>query len=354
MPKIIFDCERMKHADNGLYHYCLNLGKHLQQTNDRLDEELFFYMPPSRKALFNNTNIILQQAWQKFWMPRLKGFDIWHGTYQSSLYIPKLDQKIKVVLTIHDLNFLYEENRPQWKKERNLQHVQKMINRADALVFISEFTQEDVRLHCKIGNKPQYLIHNGSNFLDTPVLHKASYKPKKPFLFSIGVIKPKKNFHTLVPLIKNKELELIIAGKNDDPHYHDYIKENAYKWGVQDDVHLLGSVTENEKAWYYKNCQAFAFPSISEGFGSPVVEAMSLGKPLFLSNRTALPEIGGDVSFYFQNFNAEHMQAIFTDGMKKYNSNGLRKKIIERGTEFCWKKAAQQYWAVYRSLYLIK
>ncbi len=75
------------------------------------------------------------------------------------------DRKIKVVLTIHDLNFLYEEKRPQWKKERNLRYVQKMINCADALVFISQFTQKDVQQHCKIGNKAQYLIHNGSNFL---------------------------------------------------------------------------------------------------------------------------------------------------------------------------------------------
>lgn len=352
MPKIIFDCERMKHPDNGLYHYCLNLGRHLEQNRNCYNEELFYYTPPSVQPLFSNgSNCILQNSLQKFWMPGLKGYDIWHSTYQSSLYLPMRDRKIKVVLTIHDLNFLYEEKRPQWKKERNLRYVQKMINRADALVFISEFTQKDVQQHCKIGCKPQYLIHNGSNLLDTPLLHTASYKPKKPFLFSIGVIRPKKNFHTLVPLVKDKEMELVIAGKNEDPHYHEYITESAHKWGVQDDVHLLGSVTENEKAWYYKNCKAFAFPSISEGFGSPVVEAMSMGKPLFLSSRTALPEIGGDVSFYFHDFNSAHMQEVFNEGMKKYNSNGLNKRILERGTEFCWNKAAQQYWEVYRSLY---
>jgi glycosyltransferase involved in cell wall biosynthesis len=110
-------------------------------------------------------------------------------------------------------------------------------------------------------------------------------------------------------------------------------------------------MTIQKKSWYFNNCNAFAFPSISEGFGLPVVEAMSCGKPLFLSTRTSLPEIGGDVSFYFNDFNPEHIQNVFASGMKKYNANGLREKIKQRGTNFCWHKAAAEYLQVYRSLY---
>lgn len=146
-------------------------------------------------------------------------------------------------------------------------------------------------------------------------------------------------------------MELLIAGKEDDPHYMSYMRAQSRELGVEDNVRLLGCISESEKAWYYQNCRAFAFPSVSEGFGLPVVEAMSCGKPLFLSSRTALPEIGGDVSFYFNDFNPDHIEQVFNKGMDIYNANGLREKIKARGSSFCWEKAAHKYWEVYRSLY---
>ena len=146
-------------------------------------------------------------------------------------------------------------------------------------------------------------------------------------------------------------MELLIAGKYDDADYLSFIQKQSKNLGVEDNVHLLGSVSEHEKSWYFNNCRAFALPSISEGFGLPVVEAMSCGKPLFLSDKTALPEIGGDISFYFNDFNSEHMQKVFNIGMEKYNANGFQEKIKERGLSFNWHKSAKQYLEVYRSLY---
>jgi glycosyltransferase involved in cell wall biosynthesis len=146
-------------------------------------------------------------------------------------------------------------------------------------------------------------------------------------------------------------MELLIAGKHDDEHYISFIKEKSRELGVEDNLHLLGRVTEREKSWYFNNCRAFAFPSISEGFGLPVVEAMSCGKPLFLSDRTALPEIGGDVSFYFRDFSPDHMQEVFTAGMDTFKEQNMSIKIRERGTLFNWHQSAKQYLSVYRSLY---
>jgi glycogen synthase len=83
----------------------------------------------------------------------------------------------------------------------------------------------------------------------------------------------------------------------------------------------------------------------------PVTEAMSEGKPLFLSDHTALPEIGGKVAFYFSDFERNHMQDVFNGGMRLYRENNMKDEIIQRGSTFCWKKAALQYLEVYRSLY---
>ncbi len=352
MQKIIFDCERMKYPDTGLYHYCMNLGRYLEKNINLREEQLRFYTPPGEQDWsFSRSNHFTQHPLHKFRLPDLGNAAIWHATYQNTHYMPLRNKKVKVVLSIHDLNFLYDEKKSVAKKQQYLQYLQQLINRADALVCISEFSRQDVMQHCDVGNKPLFVIHNGSNLLESPSLETKSYRPRKPFLFSIGVLHRKKNFHVLLPLLKQNTMELLIAGKHDDEHYISFIKERSRELGVEDNLHLLGRVTEQEKSWYFNNCRAFAFPSISEGFGLPVVEAMSCGKPLFLSDRTALPEIGGDVSFYFRDFSPDHMQEVFTAGMDTFKEQNMSIKIRERGTHFNWHQSAKQYLSVYRSLY---
>jgi glycosyltransferase involved in cell wall biosynthesis len=352
MRKIIFDCERMKYPDTGLYHYCLNLGSYLEKNSDPAREQIFFYTPIGQQHWSaGRRNHITQDPLHKFLMPPFPSFSIWHATYQNTHYMPMLNKKIKVVLSIHDLNFMYDEKKTGEKKQKYLRYMQKLIDRADYIVCISEFSKKDVLTYCNIGNKPLTVIHNGSNMLEDPVLTPDSYKPRKPFLFSIGVMNRKKNYHVLLPLLRNNSMELLIAGKNDDDSYRSFFCRRSRELGVEDNVRLLGRISENEKSWYFNYCRAFAFPSISEGFGLPVVEAMSCGKPLFLSDRTALPEIGGDVSFYFRDFNPDHVLQVFNSGMEKYNANGLSERIKQRSHNFCWNKSARQYLEVYRSLY---
>lgn len=352
MHRIIFDCERMKYPDTGLYHYCLNLGRYLEQNINHKTEQLYFYTPPGQQDWsLNRSNHITQNPLHKYILPPFKGFDIWHATYQNTHYMPMLNRSIKVVLSIHDLNFIYDEKKSAAKKEKYLRYLQKLIDRSDAIVCISEFSRQDVLTHCDIKNKPLLVIHNGTNLLSHPELTPESYRPIKPFLFSIGVMNRKKNFHVLLPLLQDSKMELLIAGKYDDENYLTFMEKRSRELGVESDVRMLGPISENEKAWYFNNCRAFAFPSISEGFGLPVVEAMSVGKPLFLSDRTALPEIGGDVSFYFKDFHPDHVRRVFDSGMRTYNANGLRERIKARGSSFCWHKSAKEYLDLYRSLY---
>ena len=352
MKKIVFDCERMKYPDTGLYHYCLNLGRYLEWNADPEKEQLYFYTPPGEQDwTAPRSRHLHQHPLHKFVFPPVSNFHIWHATYQNSRYVPMLNRKIRVVLSIHDLNFLYDEHKPPEKKQKYLRHLQGLIDRADVIVCISEFSRKDVLQHCDTGRKPVYVIHNGTNLLEKPALHEKSYRPRKPFLFSIGVLHRKKNYHVLLPLLQKNTMELLIAGKKEDDNYLSFLQQQSEELGVQDKLHVLGSVSEAEKSWYYNNCQAFALPSVSEGFGLPVVEAMSCGKPLFLSHQTALPEIGGDVSFYFNDFTAEHMEAVFHAGMRQYQVTGFREKIKARSLSFNWHKAARKYLDVYRSLY---
>ncbi len=352
MRKIVLDCDLMRFRNSGLHHYCLNLGIYVQRIleNDA-QYRIAFYTAASEAELFlSKANCIIEKKWhKKLGNPFLWNCDIWHAPFQSGKIIPMNNKRIKVVLTIHDLNALHEPLKPEDRKD-NLARTQRLIDRADSLVCISNSTKKDVLENMDVKNKPVRVIYNGTHDVVTPPPNPTAYVPKRPFLFTMGYINRKKNFHTLVPFLSNPHMELVIAGKKDDYNYIEGMIKTATEMGAADRLKILGPVSEADKAWYLKHCEAFFLPSLAEGFGAPVVEAMHFGRPIFLSNLTSLPEIGGDAAFYFENFEPAHMQDVFEKGMKKYAQENLKERIISRAADFSWEKSAQQYIDVYKAL----
>lgn len=353
MYNVILDCDLMRYRDSGLYHYCLNLGRFV---NDILENDnngnISFYVPSAEKRSFGKDALcIVEKRWHnKYFRPFLWNCDIWHAPFQSGrIIVPPKNRHTKILLTIHDLNCLHE-NKTDKEQVESLQKTQQLINRSDAIVCISHHCKSDVTTYLDVKNKPVHVIHNGTHNVTVPPAKPSGYKPSKPFIFTMGYVNRKKNFHTLVPLLLNTDFDLIIAGKLDEQDYVNKMRLQARKAGVSERLHILGPVSEEDKAWYLKNCMAFMLPSLAEGFGAPVVEAMKFGKPLFLSNLTSLPEIGGDVAFYFNNFEAGHMQQVFNEGISEYQKNGLATKIVNRGNSFSWEDKARDYIKVYESL----
>jgi len=353
--RIILDCDLMKYPDSGLYHYCLNLGTAIHSLLEKDGEAgIAFHVPPVEARSFgpDALHIIEKKSVWNFFNPFLRGCTIWHAPFQSGRILPdkKKYPRIKVLLTIHDLNPLHE-GKPLDEQRKSLAHTQSLIGKSDALVCISDFCRNDVLKNCDIGDKPVYVIHNGTHKVHLPQLNGKSYRPSRPFIFGMGYVNTKKNYHVLLPLLKNEDIELVIAGRLDEPDYIDRMKRQAIQMGVSDRLHILGTVSEGEKGWYLQNCLAFVHPSLAEGFGAPVVEVMQFGKPLFLSSLTSLPEIGGDAAFYFSSFKEDHMQEIFYKGMEQYQKNGMAEQIKKRGMQFDWKEKAKEYLKVYQSLY---
>jgi glycosyltransferase involved in cell wall biosynthesis len=352
MKKIILDCDLMRYRDSGLYHYCLNLGKHVKEILDKeKGEKISFYVPPAEVDSFGaNSNCIKEKKWHhKFFKPFLWDCDIWHAPFQSGRIFNKKNKNTKILLTIHDLNCLHED-KPDNERIDSLQKTQRLIDRSDALVCISHHCKKDVTTYLDVKNKPVHVIYNGTHNVSIPPLKPAGYKPAKPFIFTMGYVNRKKNFHTLVPLLKQTDFDLIIAGKLDEPDYIKKMRLLAKRLGVSERLHILGPVSEEDKAWYFKNCMAFMLPSLAEGFGAPVVEAMQFGKPIFLSDRTSLPEIGGKAAFYFSSFEQEHMKQVFCTGMQRYEKEGMSTAIKEQGQQFQWEQKAKEYVNVYRTL----
>ena len=144
---------------------------------------------------------------------------------------------------------------------------------------------------------------------------------------------------------------MYIAGKKKF-EYAQKVQNTIKELKLEDRVVLLGEVTEAEKHFMFANCTAFGFPSLLEGFGIPPLEAMSYGKPVFLSKKTSLPEVGGEAAFYWDNFEPKYMAQIFKKNMTEYEAhkNVFEEKLKARANFFSWDKAAKEYLKVYKQL----
>ena len=223
-----------------------------------------------------------------------------------------------------------------------------------------QFTTDELRLRSgeipaeveNIQSKALSHVESRKSTLESRHSQVRSHKSQigNPFLFSIG-IHPKKNYHVLMPLLaENKQYKWIIAGP-DSRGYKGKIEQEAAKFGLSDRIEFCGPVDDKEKLEYYQNCTALLFPSLSEGFGLPVVEAMSIGKPVFLSNRTSLPEIGGSEAYYFKDFEPKTLNETFTSGMKNFENDPEKPQRMKTwATQFTWEKAAKQYIEFYQDL----
>jgi glycosyltransferase involved in cell wall biosynthesis len=345
---ILFDCERMKYPNTGLYEFCLQLGNALRE--EIAEEKLSFYLPEKQKTVFGeNESVLIQKSLHKFFLPCLKGINIWHSTFQGTMYYP-FAKNLKVVLTVHDLNFLYEENVIEIEKEKHLKRLQTKIDRADYIVAISQFVMNDLKKHLYVENKQMSVIYNGCSINTLTTVLPNEVKVKNRFLFTIGTIATKKNFHVLPPLLLNNSFSLVIAGVVVDELYKKRIIAEAEKFGVADRLIFTGAISENDKNWYLKNCLAFVFPSIAEGFGLPVIEAMYFGKLVILSRATSLPEIGSDCAYYFEDFEPQNMQQVFARSLVHYENLPSQQRIKERAVSFSWTNAAKDYLKIYKGL----
>lgn len=348
-PKKIFvDFERMKYPHTGLYHYSAQLGNALLEAAS-IEEEFNFYLPVREKDAFRRPyRMVGQNSLHKFFMPFRNRYDLWHATYQGSNYLPAT--KSPVVLTVHDLNFMHDADKSPEKKAKYLRRLQAHVDKSACIIAISEFTLGEVRQHLRLDGKPARVIYNGCNVAASASPAAPAFVPSKPFLFTVGTVTDKKNFHVLPALLHNNDFQLVIAGIWQSPEYKAKIEAEARKWNASDRVFLTGPVSENDKLWYLQHCAAFAFPSLAEGFGLPVIEAMYFGKPVLLSNLSSLPEVGGDAAYYFPSFEPSEMQQTLAAALTHFASSDQTERAKKRAAQFTWQRAALEHLEVYRSL----
>ncbi|WP_183565306.1 glycosyltransferase family 4 protein [Mucilaginibacter sp. SP1R1] len=335
----------MRYPNTGLYYFGKSLGKALIEENDpRFNLNYFLYDTATTEFDGDGVKKIYLEKYHKLFFFNRHRIKLFHFTDQFSRLSPKKVSG-KKILTIHDINQKHENTSAKALKHY-LGKLGDRIYSCDRIVAISNFAASDILGYFPDVADRLSVIYNGADKLELKSGHEPAYEPQKPFLFTIGIVAAKKNFHVLPALLANNDLELIISGITSP--YQDTIMEEAKKYGCVDRVKLTGPVSDDDKTWYYKNCEAFVFPSIAEGFGLPVIEAMHFGKPVFISTRTSLPEIGGDAAYYFNSFDGEDMQQVFQNGMQHFNEHNMAAKVMAHASKYNWGNTARQYLQLYQ------
>jgi glycosyltransferase involved in cell wall biosynthesis len=344
-PRLLVTLDSMRFANTGLHTFGHSLGQELvRQGKGSFDMSTYTY-PPQHGFLGSDVTYVPHRRYHRWYLPRSGDYDVVHFADQYCRFGPQR-VRAKTVMTIHDLNQAHER-KPGPKLDRYLRRLAHKIAGVDRIVAISEFVKADIARFFPEAAGKISVIYNGADRSFAPAGHQPRYVPPGRFLFTVGMVCPKKNFHVLVPLLRGTDDVLVIAGVIKDG-YPQRIMEEAARFGVADRVVITGPVSQADKDWYYANCAAFLFPSLAEGFGLPVLEAMHHGRPVFLSTFTSLPEVGGDAAFYFENFDAEHMCAVFATGMARFDADNGAERARVRAAQFTWEKAGAAYLRLYR------
>jgi len=352
LPRIILDCEPLKDRNSGFSHFVVPLAQELIRQNHRY--QFYCYVPPAEVGGLGRQGVryLTQRSFHKYLNPPSYAFRLWHSTSQLSWYVPT-SPLTKVVLTVHDLNFLHE-NPDERTYTRQLAMVRRNIRRADYLVTISDYVRQDILRHADLlgytGRQPLRYVPRGVEALAPgPPGHAPAYVPRRPFLFGLGTINAKKNYHVLCALLQDTDYELVIAGSFAEADYVATIRAAAAQAGAADRVTVLTRISEADKTWYYQHCLAYMQPSLAEGFGLPVVEAMQLGKPVFLSRLTSLPEVGGAAAYYFDDFSPAHLRQVLAEGLARHSPARAAAARAQAG-QFSWAQSAADYLAIYHEL----
>jgi len=352
MPKLVFiESHNLKNKATGLGTFNHELIKGFSQLEfSRVKLTLNAQDPKILETEFGS-----KFNYHKYYeLSRLKVFrtrkknDLWHSVNQNTKVEPY--QVNKYLLTVHDVNFVEEISSDMNHNANKL--FRNKLDRSTAITYISEFAKKQTHQYFNVPNIPEYVIHNGNpitTILDTSRFI-SNIPIDKPFLYSIGDFLERKNFLSIVKMMVHiTDFNLIISGNN-KKEYGFEIAKFILDNNLENRVFLTGKVDDVAKQYYLSNCLAFVFPSIREGFGLPPIEAMYFGKPVFLSNKTSLPEIGGEHSYYWDNFDPENMKAVLFEGLNHFYNNQLEMETFmkERAVSFNWKNAASEYLKVYK------
>jgi len=317
-------------------HYNKNLKYgELPKIGKYINEKLF------SKRLQRRINRLLSP-----YIIRSQNHNIIHETYFSSNAL--LDHDCATIITVYDM--IHEKFPDLFIDDPTSEYKKNAVERADKVICISDSTKSDLLNLFDVSKDKVTTVHLGFSFsnMDSAIANKISIS--KPFILYVGQRGHHKNFISLLKAysttnILKKEIDIIAFGGGE---FTQREQKLITDYSIDDkSIHQL-SGDDNLLIHLYQKATLFCCPSLYEGFGLPILEAMASGCPVICSNTSSLPEIAGDAAHYFDPFNIDSLK---TSLEQVVYDNSLRFSLIEKGDKrhkrFSWEKCANETYKVY-------
>ncbi|MGB2963492.1 MAG: glycosyltransferase family 1 protein [Anaerolineales bacterium] len=283
--------------------------------------------------------------------------DILHTTYISPVYLPCAS-----VVSVHDISFKLFPHffSPRDRLLLNL-FIPSSLRRADGVITISSYSKNEIlkyypflegKVHViLLAPKPIYRTINENDFLKSV---KYKFGINSTYLLFVGNLQPRKNLHRLIKAfsmissdLNNVKLVVVGAAKWRSTDIFNLVRQ----YDLEDRLIFTGYVTDDELVALYNLAEAFVFPSLYEGFGLPIQEAMACGVPVICSNTASMPEVAGDAAFYVDPYNEDEIAGAMLEIVK---NKKLAESLSNRGSiwvkNFSWKKVAQDTVELYKGI----
>jgi glycosyltransferase involved in cell wall biosynthesis len=271
--------------------------------------------------------------------------------FATAHYVPRFCP-IPQVVTIHDLSFLLY---PEEFRKKDLYQLTRWtaysLQKASHIIAVSKTTKKDLINWYQIPEERISMIYNGFDAekeqSESDITH--LHLKRQQYLLYLGTLQPRKNITTLIQaftlmkdrLGETRDFKLVIAGKKG--WLTGGIELSAKTSKYKNDIIMTGYVSNATQRDLYEGAFAYVLPSRYEGFGIPVLEAMSRGCPVIASGTSSLPEIGGDAALYFP---PENPQELYEELEKLIHSSTLRDQLIAKGKkrvqEFSWEQCGKE------------
>lgn len=284
--------------------------------------------------------------------------DVYHSFFH---FLPGRIQAKKIMVTLHDLIWI---NHPKlafddFFRQKMIEYygkifIKRALTKSDTIVAISKYTKEQALKRYNLPAKNIHVIYNGFDqayFDKMSSLKIPEQYEKKKYIFSLGHTKPYKNIPRVIRAFKPisdefPDIDLMVVGRGD---YLLKLKKLVAERDLQKRVIFTGHLPDEVMIPLFKNALFLVFPSLIEGFGAPLVEAMGLGCPILSSNIPVIEEIAGDVYEKVDPYSVDDI----TNGMRKLlisrdYRDKLRNKGYARAKLFSWEESAKKLLALYR------
>ncbi|MFH1309180.1 MAG: glycosyltransferase family 1 protein [Candidatus Omnitrophota bacterium] len=376
--RIGINARYLQNTRTGIARYVYSLLSNLKKVDT--DNEYILFLGSSRLVSedirnfgFRNdiskmptTNQILKMIWQHFYVPR-RVKDLKIDVFHEPMFIAPYFKKCPIVVTIHDLAYKFL---PDCYTLRNRLYLDLLMKRSismsDKIIVISEHTKKDVLSNFDVKEQKVEVIPLSVDESFSPITErkeekeaivKSKYGITRNFILTVSLISPRKNLVNLIRVFaklkktKMSDHQLVIVGKK-GWLFKEIFKE-AVACDYEKDIIFCDFVSNDDLVKLYNAAEVFVYPSLYEGFGLPLLEAMSCGCPVVASNSSSIPAVCADAAILFDPYDfsgfADAIWRVLTDISLK---NCLIEKGKTRATFFSWKRTAMETANVYRSLAL--